>query len=119
MTNDCSPENKKDQVATTSLGIVGVHLLWLFIGPFALLLFLMNIARTGSGWLTGLDLGLLIVVILMLCARWIDQRSGQATTVYGEPSTWADFRRYALTLPVLAGVAWIVANVIGNHILTM
>lgn len=72
-----------------SLGIVGVHLLWMFVGPFALVLLLMSIVETGSGWLTGLDIGLLIVVVLMLCARWIDQRSGQASTVYGEPSTWS------------------------------
>lgn len=115
MANDRRPENPKDQIVITSLGIVGVHLLWLFIGPFALGVLLLGIVRSGNGWLTGLDLGLPIVVVLMLCARWIDQRSGQAATVYGEPSTWADFRRYALSLPALVGAAWIVANVIGNH----
>jgi hypothetical protein len=119
MTNDHRPENHKDQVVTTSIGIVGAHLLWMFVGPFALGVLLLIIVRSGSGWLTGPDLGLLIVVVLMLCARWIDQRSGQATTANGEPSTWADFRRYALTLPVLAGSAWVVANVIGSHFLAM
>jgi len=115
MNNNRRPENQNDQVVTTSLGILWVHLLWFIIGPFVLVLLLMSIVETGSGWLTGLDLGLLIVVVLMLCARWIDQRSGQATTASGGPSTWADFQRYALALPVLAGAAWIIANVIGNH----
>jgi hypothetical protein len=119
MSNDHRQEGQKDNVVVTSLGVVGVHLLWMFVGPLALGFLLFSIAQSGSGWLTGLDLGLLLVVVLMLCARWIDQRSGQATTVYGEPSTWATFQRYALVMPIVAGVAWIVANVIGNHLLTM
>jgi hypothetical protein len=119
MTSDRCPQNPKDPTATTSFSLVIVHLVWLFLGPFALGLMLLGIMQSGSGWWTGLDLALLFVVAAMICARWIDQRSGQATTVYGEPSTWVDFRRYALTLPALAGAAWIVANVIGNHVLTI
>ncbi len=119
MANDHRPENQRDQVVTTSLGVVGVHLLWLFVGPIAMGGLLLNIAQSGTGWLTGLDLGLLAVVVVMLCARWLDQRSGQATTVYGEASTWADVRRYALLMPIVAVGAWIVANVIGNHLLTV
>jgi hypothetical protein len=117
MTNERRPEYQGDQVSGTSLGIVAAHLLWMVVGPFALGALLLGIVKSGSGWLTGLDLGLLIAVVLMVCARWIDQRSGRGTTVYGEPSTWADFRRYALILPVLAGAAWFVANVIGNYLL--
>jgi hypothetical protein len=119
MTDVRRPEGQKDQVVTTSMSIVVVHLLWICVGPFVLGCLLFGIAQSQSGWFTGLDLGLLIVVVLMLCARWIDQRSGQAITIEGEPSTSADFRRYVLVTPLVVGIAWIAANVIGNHILTV
>lgn len=119
MGNDQRPADRKDDIATTSVGILSAHLFWIAIGPCALAILLFSIAQAGSGWLTGLDLGLFAVVILTLGARWIDQRSGQSTTVYGEPASWADYRRFAMTLPLVAGVAWVMANVIGNHLWTM
>ncbi len=115
---DNRQDDQKDRTVTTSFGILGLHLLWLLAGPMALGMLLYRIGQSGNGWLTGLDLGVLLVVALMLCARWIDQRSGQATRVDGEPSSWADFRRYVAVMPAVAGAAWIAANVIGNHMLS-
>jgi hypothetical protein len=115
MSDKYRPTSEKDPVATTSLGLLLVHLLWVFAGPFALAALLFGIMNSGNGWLTGRDLGLLIVVVLMIGARWVDQRSGHAIRVDGQPATWKDFRRYALTLPILACAAWIVANVVGNY----
>jgi hypothetical protein len=77
---------------------------------------LLNVVRTGSGWLTAFGATYFLVVAVMLLGRWVDQRSGQGTTTTGEPSTWEDFRRYALLLPPLALGAWILANVVGNHV---
>jgi hypothetical protein len=108
-----------DEHAVTSVRVLFVHLIWLFIGPLALLLTLYGIAGTGNGWATTQDAVFFVLIGLMVWCRWLDQRSGQGTTINGEPSTWADFRRYALLTPAVAGAAWIVANVIGNHVLTM
>jgi hypothetical protein len=91
------------------------HLTWFFVGPLALLLMLFSIARAETGWVTILDAVFFALVGLTVWCRWYDQRSGQATTSYGEPATEADCRRYMLRMPVVAGVAWIAANVIGNH----
>ncbi len=119
MTNDRWQENQTDQVATTKSSVTGSHFFWMVAGSFTAGLLLCNIVLSGSGWLTGLDLGLLIVVVLMAYARWIEQRSGQATDTYGKPSTYADLRRYVTVLPIVAGVAWIAANVVGNHFLSL
>jgi hypothetical protein len=99
----------------TGFGVLFAHVTWFFAGPLALLLTLFSIVNAGSGWATALDAVFFVVVGLMVWCRWFDQRSGQSTTGTGEPSTWADCRRYMLWMPVVAGVAWIIANVIGNH----
>ena len=97
----------------TSFGVMFAHVAWFFVGPLALLLTLFSIVNAGTGWATVLDAVFFVLVGLIVWCRWFDQRSGQATTCYGEASTWADCRRYMLWMPVVAGVAWIVANVIG------
>lgn len=102
--------------ATTSFSVVLVHVFWLFMGPFILGVLLLNIGESGGGWTSSLDLGVLIVAVMMFCARWIDQRSGQGTTVAGEMSTWTDFRRYAVRMPAIVAAGWVAANVIGNYL---
>lgn len=91
---------------------------WLLAGPFALLVTLYGIVNTSSGWVTTLDAVFFVIVGLMIGCRWAEQRSGQGTSAYGEPSTWADFQRYVKALVPLALGAWMVANVLGNHILS-
>ena len=101
----------------TSFGVLFAHVAWFFLGPLVLLMILFGIVNIGSGWATLLDAAFFLLVGIIICCRWIDQRSGQGTTGSGEPSNWDDFRRYALLAPVVAGVAWIAANVFGNHLL--
>lgn len=103
----------------TSFGVLISHVTWFVAGPLALLLTLLGIVNAGTGWATVLDALFFAIVGLMVWCRWRDQRSGQGTTSDGKPSIWADFRRYVLWMPVVAVAAWIVANVIGNHFLTM
>jgi hypothetical protein len=119
MSNDRRQKNRQDQAAAATSSTTGSHVFWMVAGPFLACALLGSIVLSGSGWLTGLDLGFLIVVVLMLVARWIEQRSGQATDAYGELSTWADFRRYVIVLPIVAIVVWIAANVVGNHFLSL
>jgi hypothetical protein len=99
----------------TSFGVLFAHVTWFFAGPLALLLTLFSIVNAGTGWATALDAVFFVVVGLMVWCRWFDQRSGQSTTGYGEPSTWTNCRRYMLWMPVVAGLGWTIANVIGNH----
>jgi hypothetical protein len=101
----------------TSFGVLVARLTWVLAGPLALIGFVYGIVSSGAGWLTGLDVGFAIVVLLMLLGRWVDQRSGTATTVTGEPATPAQLRRYVTILIPGAAVVWVVANVVGNHVL--
>ena len=106
-----------DEHAVTSVRVLLVHLIWLFIGPLALLLTLYRIAAISSGWATTQGAVFFVLVGLMVWCRWLDQRSGQGTTINGA-FTLANFRRYAVLMPAATGAAWIAANVIGNHFLT-
>lgn len=99
-----------------SLGLARVF--WTILGPLFLLgILIQNLANPG-GWLSGWDLAVALVVAAMIGCRWLEQRSGKATTAYGDPSTPKHFRRYALALIVLAGVGWALANILGNYVLS-
>lgn len=100
----------------TRFSVLVARVTWFFVGPLALLLLLIGIVNVGSGWATALDVLFFCFVGLMVWCRWVEQRSGQATTVYGEPATPEHFRRYVRTLLPSAAGAWLVANLLGNHI---
>lgn len=103
----------------TTLSTLFAHFVWFFAGPAALLFTLFKIVNAGTGWVTALDAVFFAIVGFIVLCRWYDQRSGQGTTIYGEPSNWSDFRRYAVVMPTVAFLAWVVANVMGNHLLSM
>jgi len=101
----------------TSLSVLGARLTWVILGPIALALLAVGIVQRGNGWLTGLDGLFGLVVGLMILGRWVEQRSGAATTLTGQPATLDQCKRYTVILLVVAAVTWITANIIGNHIL--
>lgn len=90
---------------------------WFLAGPMALFIILCGIVRSGSGWLAVLDAVYFAILGLIVWCRWAEQRAGRGATIYGEPTTWNDFRRYlAIILPLAVG-AWVIANLVGNHFL--
>ena len=101
----------------TSVTVLGARISWVFAGPAALGLVTLAIASRGNGWLTAFDAIFAIVVAWMLAGRWVEQRSGVATLMNGEPATVHDFRRYVAVLLSVAGTIWVAANVLGNHLL--
>ncbi len=100
-----------------SIGLLFARLAWMLLGPLLLLVLLYWTVSTGRGWLTTWDGVYWVVVVGMVACRWIEIKSGSALTATGEPATPAHFRRYAEVLLVAAAVAWIAANLIGNHLL--
>lgn len=88
---------------------------WMMLGPAALLGIIYAITANSSGWFRIPDAAYVAVVALMIGGRWIEQRSGAATTATGEPATVRHFKRYIRTLLPLAVGVWIAANVVGNH----
>ncbi len=86
---------------------------WMILGPAALLFAAVAVMTNWHGWLTVPDFAFFVFLSLMLAGRWLEFRSGQARTAYGEPVTASDVSRYAiLTLLVGLGV-WVGANLIG------
>jgi hypothetical protein len=101
----------------TSLSVLGARITWILAGPLVLLGMTYGIVSGGTGWLTSLDAGFAVVVGLMLLARWVEQRSGTATTLTGQPATPEQLRRYVTILIPAAAAVWVIANVVGNHVL--
>jgi divalent metal cation (Fe/Co/Zn/Cd) transporter len=101
----------------TSLSVLGARLTWVILGPIAFVLLVVGIVQRGNGWLTGLDGLFGLVVGLMILGRWVEQRSGAATTLTGNPATLQQCKRYIAILSGVAVVTWTAANILGNHIL--
>jgi hypothetical protein len=88
----------------TSHSVMVARLAWAMFGPGLFLLSLVPLARAGmklSAW----DFVFLTSVGMMLWGRWAEQKSGNGTTLYGDPSTWAHFRRYSLILVAIAVIS--------------
>lgn len=117
MTSKGHPSNGSHAGEIDSLWVLGARLTWTILGPAALLLLVFGIVTRGSGWTTGLDAGFGVVVGLMLLGRWVEQRSGSATTLQGEPASPHAYRRYLVAFGILAAVVWVAVNLLGNHLL--
>lgn len=113
--NSVSSEPRPGEI--TSFKVLGARLTWILIGPLVLIGITYGVVTKGAGWLTGLDAAFVVVVGLMLLGRWVEQRSGTATTLTGEAATPAQLKRYMTTLTAVAAVVWVVANIVGNHVL--
>ena len=116
MESNTEPGNEV-RVGEVSSGVALLgRLMWMILGP--MLMFLITYAIvTGAGWFTPRDAAFGVVLALMVGGRWVEQRSGSAMTSTGEPATAGHFKRYVRALLPLAAGVWVVANVLGNHIL--
>ena len=100
-----------------SFWILGARLTWTLIGPIALLGITYGIATSDSGWLTGLDIAFVAVAGLMVLGRWVEQRSGTAMTLTGEPATPEQAQRYTNILLPVSAAGWGTANIVGNYLI--
>ena len=111
------PNRRPDSPQATPLHLLFVRMMWIAIGPGILLLTLFKIAENGTGWITALDVLFFVVLAITIASRWWDFNRGDRTTTTGEIATLDHMRRYTVIMVVLGVVAWIVANVLGNHVL--
>jgi hypothetical protein len=101
----------------SSLWVLGARVTWIILGPMALLVIAYGIVSGGTGWLTALDVAFGAVAGLMLLGRWTEHRSGSAMTSRGEPATSEHLKRYVTILIPVTAAVWVVANLVGNHVL--
>lgn len=107
------------RVAEISSGTVLLgRVMWMMLGPVALFFITLAIITKGGGWFGAEDALYGVIVALMIGGRWIEQRSGAARTATGEPATVEHFKRYARVLVPASVAMWVVANALGNHVLT-
>ena len=91
------------------------RLVWMLVGPMALVLMTFAIVSEGGGWLTGFDMMFFVVLAAMLAGRWIEFRGGRPHKATGEPANQTDLRRYVVAATLTAPVVWVLANLLGNH----
>ena len=103
--------------AISNLAVLFARIFCFLLGPMFLVLTAMGIVNSGSGWFTNLDALFACLVVLTVVSRWVEQRSGSATTAKGEPATMRDFRRYLRSVLLIATLVWVAANLLGNHVL--
>lgn len=103
-------------VPISSMRVVFCRVVWTALGPVGLLMFALRIGTAQDGWTAPADLGYFVILGLVVAARWYCFKAGDPTDMSGNTITPADLRRYTLTW-LIAGVAvWVVANLIGNHV---
>lgn len=117
MKTDQESPPEEPRAPISSFGVLGARLTWAMLGPLVFVVLVWSIGSRRQGWLTWLDAPYAAVVVLMMLARWVEHRSGTATTLTGEPATAEQCRRYMVILPIAAVAAWIVAKVLGNYVL--
>jgi hypothetical protein len=93
----------------TSVGIFLARLFWALVGPVMLLLATGLIMSRGPGWFSGFDVFFATVAGLMFLARFAEYWAGT--------STLAQVWRYVMVVHTAAACLWVVANVLGNHVL--
>jgi hypothetical protein len=112
------PAPKVEERGISSVSVLLGRLMWFIIGPFVLMGITYGIVTRGSEWLSGPKVAYVVFVVLMVWGRWYEQRSGVATTAQGKPATWEHHRRYVRVLSPVATVTFVLANILGNHILS-
>jgi hypothetical protein len=100
--------------------VVGVlaRLGWMMVGPALLAVFAFLVVKTGNGWLTPVDFGFMAVAASLILARWLEFRTGSPQTAEGQPATPEHLRQYTIGVVVISLVVWVVANILGNYVLT-
>src|SRR5687768_6843773 len=111
------PTNGHGVSQPTKMRFLFTLVIWLFIGPVGMLLTLMSIVQRGTGWTTGHDALFFAFLASSIGARWIDYVNGDPVTSGGEGGSPGAARRYTIWVVSLGVVSWIVANLIGNHVL--
>lgn len=105
-----------DSRITPLIAVLG-RLFWMMVGPMALILTIYFIVTSGTGWRTVADLLYFIILGGMILGKWLEFRGGSPQTTSGDPATPADLRRYILMVVILGPVVWVLANLVGNHLL--
>lgn len=102
------PSRIAPQRNTSALAILA-RVYWMLLGNIIVVLSAVMIGRSPQG-LSLHDAAFWAGSASLLVVRYVDVTRLQGTTAEGEPATMAHWRRYAVTVAVVAGVAWVTAH---------
>ncbi len=97
----------------TSMAALGIRMLWMLVGNFGILLLLLQIARNKETTFSIYDVLYLLLIPVVVFARYLDVTRYNGTTTYGEPATLSHWRTYTIVLVAVAIVGWLAAHGIG------
>lgn len=100
---------------TMELRFLFVRLVWAAIGPAVMAGTFFLILQHGTGWATVLDAIYLTALVSTVGCRWWDFFRGDPRTTTGEIATVDQIRNYSIAVIAIALVAWLAANLLGNH----
>jgi hypothetical protein len=113
MSNASNPTELESPVTAHSAFLY--RFVWAMFGPIALLGLLVTSGKRPE-WFTFWEIVYVLVVALMILSRYGEQRSGTGTTLYSEPSTWSDFRRYSLWLTLTSTGLWVGTKLLAPYL---
>jgi hypothetical protein len=91
------------------------RLVWMLLGPMALLLMTIAVLSVGSGWLTAADFGYFAALAAMCLGRCLEFRGGDPQTSTGQPATRQHLWRYLAGAGAFGLAVWVVANLVANR----
>lgn len=103
--------------APSSMSLLVARTWWIMFGPLFLFVFLVSIIAKGGGWTTPADLAYGIGLVGMILARWYEFSKGDPRSSTGEPSTRSELYRYSVIVLATGTAVWMLANLIGNHLI--
>lgn len=93
-----------------------LRLYWALVGHAVVYLSLATIVARHARFPSTLDLVIWAAVALMLVARHVDIVRYGGQTLYGEPATLTQFRRYAATLVGVTAAASVFAHLLAGSL---
>lgn len=102
---------------TTSTSVALARIFWMVGGPFILLLLAAQTVLSGPGWFTPWDAVFGLTLVAMILTRQHEFRAGDPQKSDGSPANIDDLRRYRFQVIGIGVAMWVIANVLGNHVL--
>jgi hypothetical protein len=98
-----------DQQNDTSFVGLFLRIFWMVAGNMFLCLSVLSILKTGP-YLSLIDIFYWVTVLLLIAARYIDIARFKGKTAEDKPATMGDWRRYVLTLLLIAFFSWLASH---------
>jgi hypothetical protein len=107
MMPDTQTPAKKE--STNAVGML-LRLFWMVIGNMVLVMVAVSIIENRQTFLSIADILYVVLVPLLIVARYLDIKFFEGATASGEPATIKHWRKYALTTASVAVAVWFAAH---------